>query len=420
MQRFWVLAVAGCGRIGFGLDGTGDGGTGDGSNDAGLPARCSSMAMLADDFVGNQIADERWAGRYAAPAMSLVQAGGNARIQLVSQTDPAFAAFQTGRTYDLRDSQLTTQITSVPRAALGTQMFFEVQRGDQRRVEIAVLDGMLTMRRIDGIDVVETPRIPFVLPEHRYWRLAGDATGKIHGGYSSTGDNFTELGAFDPPFDPQYTIATLAAGSYLQVGSPGIASWATVNNGAAVGEACAAGSFADNFDDAAVAPFWQAPTGGGQCTETGGELVAAPADGAGGCELQSGPLLDLRDDAVSIEVLEVTNPAASTAVTELSIGPSAQDRYRFRKTGTNLVFQRVVGDNVTGESTAIYDPTAHLVWRIRGTETEVIGETSPDGQTFTELGRFPGVADRIYVAFGAGNAGSPAPGVARFDDYNVP
>jgi hypothetical protein len=182
----------------------------------------------------------------------------------------------------------------------------------------------------------------------------------------------------------------------------------------------------DNFSDGdpGVQWYWIADPGI-TVSETNGEgVITLPMNnpGSGYAAFQAKRLYDLRNDSVSVEVKQTTDPA-TTAGTFLVANYDNDNYLEIAQKEGKLACTRLVGGvNVLVASTS-YDAQAHRFWRLRGDGATSYCETSADGASWVIRGQtptaqlFPLAAIRVDVGVFL-NGGEVNPGQARFDNLN--
>ena len=131
---------------------------------------------------------------------------------------------------------------------------------------------------------------------------------------------------------------------------------------------------------------------------------------------------DLTDSEVSIELVHPLRAIGGT-LTFLSATKDASNEVDVHVTvGSVGAWQRVAG---TGSYLVLvpYDPKRHRWLRLRQREATTYWETSPDGMAWETLyGKAnPFALTTVSLEFGAGTrTPTPSPGVAVFDNFNVP
>jgi hypothetical protein len=166
----------------------------------------------------------------------------------------------------------------------------------------------------------------------------------------------------------------------------------------------------DTFDDNAInATVWSCST---HAQEVGGRLEIRPIPDETTWEAYTtNDLYDLTDSSITVEVVQATN-----TYTFLDA------RYDYDN-NTKIAMWLSYGMMDTPSHYTPYDPVAHRWWRIRERAGTTYFEVSPNGYDWTVLDSVPTPipVNGVQVVLGAGaQTPSPDPGVAIFDNLNMP
>lgn len=144
---------------------------------------------------------------------------------------------------------------------------------------------------------------------------------------------------------------------------------------------CVPGGFGDEFEDTSAGNGWGTLVGpGGTAAEGGGTLTLQPGMDD---EVIYQTVLFYPLDRMSAEVaVTIDDPAARSEVCLMGVDP-VFDRFTVCQTESELRLH-----SGTGAAMSLpYDAAAHRYWRVRREREEVVFDTSPDGSTWTEIGR---------------------------------
>jgi hypothetical protein len=186
---------------------------------------------------------------------------------------------------------------------------------------------------------------------------------------------------------------------------------------------CPASSVADTFDDGVLPPSYNDWSGNGSCWigETNGRLELSFAGfGDSWCAVDTSQLVDLRNDAVSIEVIPA--PAGTTFTTLFEAISMSGDKLQMSYGPQGLSMQMLHGTVAVARTTIAYSPTAHRHWRLRESNGRTFWDTSPDGAAWTNRFQAPTAIDvnGVVVNMGGGHQW-PGPGsssTTAFDRLN--
>lgn len=381
---------------------------------------CSSVAMLADDFDDGVFGDQ-WSRSYGS-STSRVEQGGMAVFPIEGQTWSAYASTYD---YDLTAGSVTVRVIDV---GVGPDIytFMGVRNqvaGDDPVARVIHYEGEIYAEtRIDGVSERYGPALTYDPDQHRYWRIR-EADGLLYWEVSPDGSTFTELASRTPWFDVTHVQADLGAGTDTVSPPATTARFDDVNGGAPEGEACAASSLVDDFEDPAVtdARFYQWTSGACAGTVgTGGANISIAGTGTAECMWASRRGLDLRDDHMTVEVEQAAS--GPDEYTYLGI-QSVDGGWAHILVYADMLYFSTVVDGVTDDlETVAYEPDLQRYWRLRVTAGRLYGEVSGDGTEWvstTDMGTpFPLDDLRVYIGAGVDLAtGTTA--TARFDDLNI-
>ena len=98
------------------------------------------------------------------------------------------------------------------------------------------------------------------------------------------------------------------------------------------------------------------------------------------------PKLNFADRRASMEVIQMVD-ATTAAIAEMRVTITNQDYFVIRQTGGVLQFGVVEAGTLEVRAAVPYSPQSHRWWQFRESDGELFAETSPDGQSWTEIGR---------------------------------
>jgi hypothetical protein len=225
----WCLALAACGRLGFGHvpDGAGGDGAGasDGAADVLPPADalppCVPLA-ISDNFDDGVMASF-WL-LLANNPVNVAETGGQLQIMLATAGGAHFGGYYTSPTYDLRDHCITVTYVTVPANQPMTEMDFSVMNaGSTLGTGFSFHNGVMdpyenlgTYQSLGGV-----PYDPALHKVMRYREDAGTMTWEV----SPDGVTFHVVATHATPFDVSAIYVLLQAGTYGSEPSPGNAAF---------------------------------------------------------------------------------------------------------------------------------------------------------------------------------------------------
>jgi hypothetical protein len=152
-----------------------------------------------------------------------------------------------------------------------------------------------------------------------------------------------------------------------------------------------------------------------------GEVLAQPTGDPGYCYFQTASTYHLACDSFTVKVDEVTASAMTVqTLIYVSVGEFAEQR------GLTVVLENntlSVFENNDPNSIISSSDNGERWWKLAGNHGDVILSTSPDGATFTALGRHSTSVplDEVKIALAAGiyQDPYPEPGEAKYDCFNL-
>ena len=185
---------------------------------------------------------------------------------------------------------------------------------------------------------------------------------------------------------------------------------------------CTKLALADDFDDGVMAASWTLLANNPVMVAENGQLqvTLATAGGAHYGGYDSTTTYDLRDHCMYVSFV-------TTPTNELNVEMTLSARTAAGSTG--WVYHQGTIDPFVNTGTFMsygaipYDPTVQKILRVREDSGTMRWETSTDGVTFTLVTMQPTPMDvsAITVILEAGTfASAPSPGVATYDNFDVP
>jgi hypothetical protein len=388
--------------------------------DAGIdppaPVACGSMFLLRDDF-DDGVRDSQWIPR-ADTGATVAESGGRLVIGLAAGSAPAEGSYRSKASYDLRSSSVAVTVSKVA----GEITALEVRDFADRGAAIGVEGSALLAMTLDAD--AETTRVAVVYDPvaHRHWRLR-ESAGTLFWETSPDRDTWTAIHSEALPMTGTYGFAYLLAWGQRPIAGEAWFDDFNLPVTASPGF-CKASSVKDTFDDGTLAPSFNNWVASGGCSgrEANGRLeLTFPGIGDSWCGAETSQLLDLRNDAVSVEVLV---PFASGMQTFFEVVTLDRDKIEMVQL-QGVLYMSIYrnGSQVTRAST-VYDPTAARFWRLREASGTIVWEISPNGSTWTPRFSAPTAIDVSAVIIDmAGGHNPPGPGstqVVRYDRLSSP
>jgi hypothetical protein len=414
------MLLAGC-RLHFDAvegDAGGDGRTTGDSSDGGGPTVCNAVTRLSDDFEDGMYDEHRWDGTFSDPGTSYGEANGNLVLTLAANSASTYVGYKSSVAMDLREQRIIAAVANPP--ALSAQMSLRVE-SDLANDAIAMgMEGnMLHARKTVAGVFTMLDAIPFDPVMHRYFALSEHA-GTMTWEWSQDGVTFTPLYSEPDPIDVSFLYVQMFAGTPSAVGAPGVARFASFNEGVTtLSGACGPSGFTDTFDDGVTGREWRVfmdPCCGD--AEMGGQLrLSSIGTVTGTRSRRSAWGLDMRGASIGITVVEIPATANQTGI--FSAYYDSQNQLQIRLMSSSLVVRTTVGGTPTNNTYAL--PAAPFHIRIREAGGMIFFETATTKPNWTAIqmtpAPFPVDDMRISVGY---NAGAAAADHITFDDLNVP
>ena len=391
----------------------------------GAPGPCGGMYLLAENF--EQPVDTNWTWEtYAGPGTTVTQGNGQLVLKLpTNATTSHYVELQSQRMFDLRDSEMSVEVLSVPNPATSAQTSFIAYYDGNNNVRFQYEQGMLyCATKKNGINSVKAS-IAYDPVQLRYWRMREQA-GTVYWETSPDKMNWAirsqTPSATAPPVDSVlYLLDAYVSGVQTSAGE---ARYDNVNGGGTpMGKYCPTSYLQDNFDDPIRAQAWARANEGDGCShvEMGGELIITPSTTTSTyCGYTSAQSYDLTSNSATVEVAQTPNTSADTATFFKLEGEKGL--LAIVQEGGELFMRYQTVGNSSDLAAKPYDPIAHRWWRIREKNGTTYWETSANGTNWTiaaqTMNPVPVTAFDIQLVAGTGSA-VMNPGEAHFDHFNI-
>jgi hypothetical protein len=217
----WCVALAACGRIGFGQLPDGAGG-GDGVADV-LPTAdslgpCTPLA-ISDNFDDGVMASF-WI-LLANNPVTVAETSGQLQITLATAGGSHFGGYYTNPIYDLRDHCITVTYVTAIAAQPMSEMDFSIQdAGSTVATGFSLHNGVMDPYQNVGGTFTSLGGVPYDQAVHRVMRYREDA-GTMTWESSPDGVTFHVMASAPTPFDVSAIYVLLQAGTFGSVSNPG-------------------------------------------------------------------------------------------------------------------------------------------------------------------------------------------------------
>lgn len=170
----------------------------------------------------------------------------------------------------------------------------------------------------------------------------------------------------------------------------------------------------DDFEDGAVDPAWFPYVDPGAAVEEADGVLRVAYSGveeawAGYATADS---YDLRGGALRAEIAQV----GGTTILELNAGDTRVQTYGY---GTTLYGVVLVGLDTISEFETDFLPETHTHWRMREEAGRIHWETSPDGDTWSEIDARPTPLDATAVTLVVSGGGIDGDAAAEFESVDI-
>ncbi len=212
----------------------------------------------------------------------------------------------------------------------------------------------------------------------------------------------------------------------MGTGGMGTGGMGTGGSGGGVNKCGGTSVLVSDFDGNAISDLWIVNEWGmATIVQSGGELVVDLPTGnpnGYGAYIVSQFFYDFRDDFVSVEATQVTNPTNS-AWMFMNVGPDDNNYIEIYQGGADLIFGQEVASTYATLKKIPYDAVAHRFWKLSEAAGKTYYQTSPDGQAWTTQLEITTTSlfaiDYSRIRLGAGaDSGNMDPGKPHFDRLN--
>ncbi len=398
-----------------------------------VPQGCGRIDLLQDTF-GDGTPVHLW---YVNGLGSAAESNGPA---LSADPGNDYALYRSTRRYDLTGGNITIKLDVVPDFAVSgaEAASFRVEQDNGRFAEFRVnTNGIVAGIWQNSGFIVLNSATAYDPLAHSYLRF-GEEDGVLRWLVSPDGMAFSELASTPvASLFPDAKRLRVAAGAIFGVSGP--TSESRFDD--ALGQStegdfswCAIHLLEDDFDDSIRSNDWLNTRGSAvvNVLEAEGELAFTLAPEAGGLrEYVSSQAYDLRDDAIVIEVTEVSAPPSTTyfEVRGIESRILLQIVAKTDLTTMEALYEiEAVVDSADEAALSLatldHDPVAHRWLRIRDDSGALYFEHSADGtdgswQEIAVRSPNPIPIDDVLVVLGVSTSGAgPTPGQSRFDNLN--
>jgi hypothetical protein len=390
------------------------GGDGGASPDAGaaLAPRCGSFGLLTDGF-DDGATGPQWVPT-AAAGVDLVETGGHLAIALGAGAAVVEGRYSSKNAYDLRSSAVAVTVVRTAGAYSG----LEVRDPEGRGAAIGVDGGTLVALALERGLEAERAQVGYDPARHRHWRLR-EASGVLHWETSADRATWSLLHAEPLPMSGALAHGHLVARGQTAAG--GETWFDDVNLPAApVPGPCSASGLRDTFDDGVVSASYNNWADGTSCAgrEVGGVLeLSFTGAGDAWCGVETRQILDLRDNAVQVEV--PTTVALSRAMAFFEALTPTGDKIKMGRSPDGMFTEMQQGTRQLAWQAVPYDPALHRFWRLRESGGQTYWDTSADGAAWTNRMSAPTAIDlsAVIIDLAAGHW-TPGPGTAFVVRYD--
>ena len=338
---------------------------------------CSQMSMLADNFSDGALT-HLWPNVYGSP--SPTEQSGDATLRIVT-SGSAYTLISTERYFDLRNSQLSLEITDSGLVDGQYDLELDSQQAGFG-LQITRTATNLIFAELENNSPNQVASIP-VDPTIRYWRIANH--GKITSWETSTDGvtYITQATAMNVPFVGFMAVTIQAAMGPSNAGF--VVTVADVNGGMPSGSACPIAELHDDFGGTAIDPQWSRSTvedgtlveGGGDLTFTMGKdnqnvLVA----------LIASTFYDFSDGTLAVEIPQMIDTSNSGDTLRVAIGTVMGSTADFVASGGGLSLET----NGMAVNSTTYDSVMMRWLRVSvQRQRPALGSLTDDGRTYTTL-----------------------------------
>jgi hypothetical protein len=376
---------------------------------------CGNLSLLRDTF--DQAGDGPLWIPFNDTGASVSETGGELVINLPAGMD-AYAGYISAHFYDLHGGGIEVQVAEVG----GDNTIVEVRNHLGNTAQL-VLEGNMIAASLFNVTGAGTLAQRVWNPAERFWRIreeGGDMVWEL----STDRASWSELHRRALPFAVEHVRGTVSGGGLAPATSR--VRFEDVNlNGSAIGF-CSADLLVDDFAATPFGPIWDNYQDA-ECTlaEQGGDLVMTYQGNTNNsfCGLTSNKMWDLSNGG-GIVIDGAPFPSQNNFVSYVQANQpgNGATRVEFTVDGNDFEARSFINDVSQGGRTVAVNDTTHKFWRLSGTGSTAIFETSPDGGAWTELHRLNVTWDLSASEFniGAGNYGTTTPVTIRIEGINAP
>lgn len=346
-----------------------------------------------------------------------------------ASTDAASLLVESKGLYTLVDSSALVRVDEAVNAGGYVSEQFSLKRDGNNKVYWHAEGGTLSARVKVAGAATTLAAFPYSATEHRWLRLR-ESAGTVYWETSADGIGWTQRASQGVaslfPLDSMivtFYVYTFGGGTP----TPGQARFSRLNSVDGNTPSPGLSGIQDNFNDGTLALQWTTIQSGGTISESGGTLNFAPSANNGSVVL-------------TVESVESRSLLGSSLFAEvpsvISTTGNMGQRLEAKLDGSNKLTWKVENGvlsasikNAGTQATIVsltYSPTSHRWWRIREASGTIFWDTSPDGLNWTQQATAPtsstfpldAVSIRLHLETWGSGVGNP--GVARFDNVNVP
>ncbi len=390
---------------------------------------CNLPMSLADDFEDG-VVGSGWEPLVTGDA-AVSEVGGRLVFDLQATTNGQ-ALYRSQCTFDIETAVVHVEVPEPVTAAGAGLLDVELRDDAGEGLRFFQDSGALAMGYVTLVpSFVTVAELPYQPVAFRWWRLRTSPS-RVYWETAPDGETWTTRAELAWPFSSRRGFfLSLKGANFSGTAAGATVAFDNLNVGLASPAdgrivACPTTSLTDDFDDGLLLPDWFGWAGTGATVGVvSGQVVLTPQSGGEGNVLvQTLSRYALRDAHVSVEVVEVPNPAG-TANTGFSFGVDGTF-VGFEQSSGQLRLLTAVDWVYDVRATLSYDSVAHRYWRLREAAGELFWETSADGASWTV--RSPPTPTPSALAVDGGGVSldvsnpfsDPAPGQARFDNVNLP
>jgi hypothetical protein len=359
---------------------------------------------------------------WADDTVSMDVTGGELRITLAANIDGGgYAGMEAQAGTSLVGDAFRVELTEAPDPTSTGNPYIVFQGSDIDRLGIDVWSGEIHFHsRLD--DVYDEDVLTFDHTAHRWWQVREDA-GRLYFETSPDGVGWTSHRDIASPWYVEGGRVEIGGGSWGFHASPGVIGFDNLSMAGLTDAFCSAASISDDFENSAVRPLWEVEAETDcEIVEELGQVRMTQTVGGGSiqCEMWSRSRYRLDGDGVSVHMPQL--PESSSSVFggielrqwEVAVG------FGFR--GGDIY--AYLWDNATQRyEDVVYQAREAYEWvRIAHDGADLVFSASPDGTTWSELGRTVAPASADWdVGLSLTDYWTPTSDYAEvlFDEFNL-